>query len=135
MDLAAGWYRWRASTSEYAADRDQRGAIVVAQAEIAQTELLDLEAQEWKDALSELAEAQGVDIGNYRAVAYLHDLLYTETEAQLGTPLKVVAVRVAPPPSEFCPQYSVKLIGAPLSYIVREPSCLRTVRIEPIEEL
>lgn len=77
----------------------------------------------------DLAQRKGVDISNDAVCVALYSMLVEGMEQELHTKIKVMEVRVAPPEDRFVPQYQIKLFGAPLSYVVRDKSCIIITKI------
>lgn len=130
--LAEGWFNSLKARRVYQKDPlDQypECAVICVDIRCDDLEYLNLETSDIKDRLMDLAQRKGVDISNDAVCVALYSMLVEGMEQELHTKIKVMEVRVAPPEDRFVPQYQIKLFGAPLSYVVRDKSCIIITKI------
>lgn len=121
--LAVAWYNSKKSEGEYRGDEHPGCAVIFVKLSVSNTELLNAESHGFKDRLATIAEKWGIGEST-KQIASLFDWFISELEKDLKIRYKVVELRVAPPPLEFRREYRIKLLGAPLCYVARDPSCV-----------
>lgn len=112
------------SWGSYAGDSNSQGMVVYAIARVPEDHYIDLRDQEALDAIDELADQAHIDKWDKVQIAAVYERYIGETEAKLGNPIDIYETEVAPPERKFCPEYSIKLLGAPKCYCVRKSSVL-----------
>lgn len=127
--LAVCWYKQQRKRGVYDQDSNPAGVVIIAVVNLDEDEYLDLEDPATKDAIAELAERRGINAFDANEIAGLHDLFISRMEQKLGKAFAVISVRVAPP--QNC-DYSIRLLGAPVTYIVRDPARIKLDSVERI---
>lgn len=121
LELAKAWFRYAKSKGEYNPEIDPECIVIIAEVKASGTEYLDLEDIKFKNLIYELGLEQNVDFDNVRDVARLYNLFISRMEQAAGCRIKMLTVRVAPPPDY---KYPIKVIGAPLCCVARTQDCV-----------
>jgi len=107
------------------------GVILRAEIRLDENEFLDLEHPSYKDALSLFAKTRPSEISpadDAGELGVLYNLFIGELETAAQQKYKVCQVRLPAPPK--CPSYPTFLLGNPLAYVVRDPTCIHLVNLE-----
>ena len=112
------------SRGEFSRDPDARGLVVYAIARVPEDRYIDLSEQEALDAIDELADQAHIDKFDRDQIAAVYERFILETEKKLGNSIDLYETEVSPPAQEFCPEYSIRLLGLPKCYCVRKPKVL-----------
>lgn len=141
VPLAIAWARSTIGSPSRKSQKDQLDQVIaVIHCSISlnrDEEFLDLEAQSMKAMLTEVALKLGLLQSERKEdLCKCVDFLVDRISKKTGVPIVVLQARVAPPPKEYFgkEKYPMKLIGAPLSYIVRSPSHIQVVRVDEVME-
>jgi hypothetical protein len=127
-DLAIGWWALSNSKNRYHDDTNRNCAIIHVKLHVQDEEHLNLEDPGLRDKVATLAEQRG--IRNDNQIAGLFDFFIKELEKAQGVQFRVISIRVAPPPQCYCPNYSIKISGAPYCYVARDVACIEIDNIE-----
>ncbi len=127
-DLAEGWFE-QIKSKAFRNEANPQCAVIEAELECDDHEHLDLEMQKFKSQMMLLAVKHDVDLDNDEGSSILHAMVIKQLESELGTKIKILEVRVAPPKKELVPRYKLKAYGAPLSYVVRDATCIVQIRV------
>lgn len=112
-DLAIGWYKFCYAKGKYNSDEDKSCAIILVGIEIDESEFLNFEADDIKKQLRDFALKNNINIQNKIKLAKIIKLFLEELKNEEGRYIKVFNKKVSPPPFQYCPQYSYKLLGYP----------------------
>lgn len=96
-------------------------------------EFLDLEDLSMKDLLVDTASKLGIlNDDRKESLCRCFDFLVRQIEEETGVSIRAFQSRLAPPDSRYFEgeKYPLKLIGAPIGYIVKDPGCINVVRVE-----
>ena len=117
--LARYWWKDCLKRGKYKKYRgkDKDCAVIFVKIEIPEEEVLDLDHKEFKKALAILAEKRKID-DNTRKFAKLYSILIKRIEEKNGVPINMYIVRVPPP--ESYKDYLIRLLGVPISYVVKK---------------
>jgi hypothetical protein len=127
IQLAKEWYQVHLDAGKYLHDLDNHCVIIIAKLITEDDEFLDLEDPSLKDKMAEILSAREVD-NNNRAIASFYDAFIYQIETELGKKIKLLSLRVAPPKvDDSC--YPIRFLGAPISYIARDNSCIHIQQI------
>lgn len=127
-DLAIAWFKQRVSEGTFSREPDVRCAVIYVQMEIPEDQVLDLEDPDVKDEIASLSTLRRINPNNDKDIAALYDLYVSEIEKELGKPIFVTIIRVAVPKNYL--GYPMKMVGAPLCFIARDPSVPQILRTE-----
>lgn len=129
--LAVGWFVFRRNRTEYG-EENPKCVVIYVGIECEDAELLDLLNPEVREELARLVASQrlGTDITD-RQTAALYDLFVERFEAKLKTKFKVLQSGAAPPPNT---PYPMKVLGAPLALLARDPKSISIVRKEEVPD-
>lgn len=130
QDLARAWHSFMAPT--FAGDMEPGVAILSCAIRADSEEVIDLESPEMKDFVYEMS-IQYECIGprpDEEKLSGLYDWVLSEVEATHPAAIVMLIARVAAPRKNGPFEYPVRLLGAPISYIVRVVD-----RIDVLEEL
>jgi len=141
VPLAIAWTRYSLASANYLNQRTQTSqSIRVIHCSITlgpDVEFLDLETCEMKTMLIEVAvKLHMLQSERKEDLCRCVDFLVGQVEKITGVPIVVLQARVAAPKPEFFrkEKYPIRLIGAPMSYIVRNPSRIQVVRVDEVNE-
>ncbi len=129
IDLAKAWYDMSVAKGWYSTSSDKRCIIILVSLTAMSLEILDLEEQRLKDAIDDLAERRRVRDDDEEAITRLYDLFISSLEKKMGVRFLVVRLRVAKPPEPYLRGYSVVRLGAPESFVARDPSIIKRERV------
>jgi hypothetical protein len=132
--LAKGWYLQARDWGRYRRDSDPQGAVIYAIARVPEDRYIDLNDQEAVDAIDELADQTHIDKADKNQISAVYARFISEVESKLGNSIDVYETEVAPPNSNFCPDYSTKLLGLPKCYCVRDPKVVFVSDTQEIDE-
>ena len=135
-ELAEAWYLFRKSTGKFKNVNDDRGAVIYASFTVGDNEYMNLEKPEVKDDFALFLKALGKlgDITD-KEICDAWDFYITEIENDAEEKIKLLEIRVGIPQhgEKFFKFYNLKSLGAPISYILREPTDIQIENIEVIE--
>jgi len=124
--LAECWYYNQLAEGSYKNDSNRTYYLLSGEFESKDEEFLNLEDDELKVALTDLAEEKGIDPAkDFKKLPGIYGLLYDEIEKIRGTKLLIIMVRVAIP--KPCTKYPISAMGAPLCYIIRDSRLINLV--------
>lgn len=135
FELAIGWYKYHKSIGWFKEDNNPACAIIIAEIQADESEILDFEKSTIKKQLLKLAQKRKIDYFNKGQLAKLYNLFISRLEADLRVKFKVIIVEVAAPPKDFCRNYPITIIGVPLSCVARSTECIKIKDIKICEEL
>ena len=115
-------------TQKYDSDQSKRCALIWGILHIEPENFLDLENSEVRERLHKLIDKKGVN--DPRELPSLYDWFIKITELQSKYKIKILHVRLAPPGN--CPEYNIRIFGAPDCLVVRDVSCIRIKECEVI---
>jgi hypothetical protein len=115
-ELARAWVIQRYKSKFH---NEKKGSVLFCSTSINESEIVDIETEELKAAIAEIAEKSGSD-----DACAIHNLFIQEYEKLRGNPVKVIKGRVFPP-SEDCflgcgRIYKAKILGSPICYAIRD---------------
>lgn len=122
--LAIGWYKYLKSIGRFKSDRNPECAIVIAEIQADESDILDFEDSSIKRQILKLAQKRKIDFYNTKALAALSNLFISQLEGKLKVTFKIIILKVAPPPKDFCRKYPITIIGAPLCCVARSTECI-----------
>jgi hypothetical protein len=106
--------------------------IIYAGIECEDQEILDLLDFEVREELARMISSQGLgDKITDRQTAALYDLLVNKLEMKLKKKFKVLNSMAAPPPKT---PYPMKVLGAPLMLLVRDPKSIKIKKLEKVND-
>lgn len=129
-ELAKGWYRYRFAGQKFRGDRNPMGVVVYVIAETTEDRYLDITDQDVIDEVAELARQSSIDTADPEQIGAVYERYIVELEAEIGEKFDVLETTVAPPPVDFCPDFSIRLQSSPRCYIMRRSECLRILDTE-----
>lgn len=129
MMLAKCWYQQRLKEGRYLGESDMTYAGIRVQIDIPEDRFVDLELPEIKDRIGEITISKGIDssVGS-KEIAALIDYFISKVEEKIGNSILMIMLRVAPP--KDCNKYPFQVLGAPLSYVVRDSAVITILNIE-----
>ncbi|MBF0403946.1 hypothetical protein [Candidatus Magnetominusculus xianensis] len=126
IELARAWCRFKAKTGGY----KQRHVIIIVELEADEDETIDIEDMQIKNYIFYLSEKLGIDKDNDTGISRVYDLLFDEWEKTRNRIVKMYKVRLAPPPNTGSFRYPMKLLGAPLCYVVRKAEIITVISVQ-----
>lgn len=106
------------------------GVVVYVIAATTEDRYLDITDQDVIDAVAELARQSSIDTTDPDEIGAVYERYIIELEAEVGEQFDVLETTVAPPPEEYCPDFSIRLQSSPRCYIMRRSECLRIQETE-----
>ena len=123
--LAKGWFKFQHHINAYREYPNALEAVIKADLECLELEHINLEELYFKDKLQSLVVKHKVqNLDTDTEIAKLHSLVVSEVEQASGHKCRIMEVRLAPPPANFVPDYSIRMYGSPICYVVRDPVCI-----------
>lgn len=127
--LALGWCAHRKARGHYRSDKNESCVVIYAKLHVQNEAYLNFEDQTLKDKIAMLAQKMGIGRDNNKLAA-LFDFFVAELEREQDVQYRVIYIRVAPPPKEYCPDYWIEISGAPPCYVARDVACIEIDRVE-----
>ena len=127
-DLGICWHRQCLANKRYEGDQSKRCALIWVILNIEPENFLDLENNQIRERLHELIDKRGIN--DPKKLPSLYDWFIKIMEAHIRYKIKVFQVRLAPPSN--CPEYDIKIYGAPDCLVVRDASCIKINKCEVI---
>lgn len=93
-------------------------------------EIIDIEDIQIKNYIFYLSEKLSIDKDNDTEISRVYDLLFDVWEKMKNKIIKMYKVRLAPPPNAESFKYPMKLIGAPLCYVVRKTEIITVISVQ-----
>ena len=129
-ELAIAWFKQEELEGRFSREPKSACAVIYVEMVVSPDQYLDLEDPDIKDKIDALSKQKNMNVNNSREIASLYDLFVGELEKELGAAIVVTIIRVAPPKNFV--EYPIRMLGAPLCFITRDPSVPRISRIEKI---
>lgn len=132
--LAIGWDKFQCKKKVFVQDKDPLVAVIIAKLEDEDYKVLDMENIKFKERIDQLADDMDIDKNKDADIAAIYDLFIEDLELKSNSRFSILLLKVAPPPINYCPEYSIKILGAPLCCVVRDQACIKILRITEGED-
>jgi hypothetical protein len=124
--LSRGWHAYKRSTGGYEEETEKGYCGLKCSMTLFENEYLDLDSPMFRDSIltTYVRTFPGRARVDTAAMSGFYDAFIKDVEKSMKTTFKVIAKRLAPPPSEHCPGYPYLVAGDPPCYVARDVSCI-----------
>lgn len=125
-ELAKAWVREKRER-ERSKGNENDGVILYCSCTCSEKSFLNIEDEEYKTEILNIAISSGRDMNSLKEISYIHNLFVKSIEDQYQIKIDIVQGKTPSPGDVFFaddPKYPHKLLGNPFCLAIRNPKCV-----------